>query len=158
MAKIPEWDVEPLVLCTGVGVACVYLDLVSIVLWKWAVYVGCTGSCVLGTGFGIESVPVVGDRASLWMDLLFLSAVAAFVLWTASLLALLLRRVVDLPVFLDLRCEPVVVRLLHSGTLLSIVERVLLRACVGFMRCSFRNKCLRSGVGVCVIAVWETWG
>ena len=76
-------------------------------------YAGFTGSCVLGTGLGITSVPVVDDRALLRVDLLRLTAEAAFFVRTASLLTLFIRCGVELPGLLGLRIEPVFVFLVH---------------------------------------------
>ena len=106
-----EWRRTPRV---GVGFARLFLDRASLDVWrKWAVYAGFTGSCVRGTGLGINSVPVVDDRALLRADLLRLTAEAAFLIRTASLLTLFIRFGVDLPVVLELRKEPVFVFLLH---------------------------------------------
>ena len=63
----------------GRVLARMYLDLaLLVVLGEWAVYVGSTGSCVHCTGFGVDSVPVVGNRALKRVDLLCVGAVAAF--------------------------------------------------------------------------------
>ena len=63
--------------------ASVFLDQASDdnVCRKRAVHAGFTGSCVLGTGLGRISVPVVVDRALNRVVLLVKIAVAASVLW-----------------------------------------------------------------------------
>ena len=56
---------------------------------KRAVHAGFTGSCVLGTGLGKISVPVVGDRSLKRVDSLGMTAVAASVLNLLLILDLL---------------------------------------------------------------------
>ena len=108
-----------------------YLDQASdcIVCLRRAVHAGFTGTCVLGTGLGKYSVPVVGDRSLGRVDLLVMIAVAASN-WTASLLSLFLMGG-ELPgLRRELLCEPVAAFLfLRTASLLTLLmeEEVVLR-------------------------------
>ena len=107
----------------GCILARLFLDLaLNVVAGEWAAHAENTGVCVRGTGFGKNSVPVVGNRSFVRTVLLCVGAVAAFVR-TASLLTFLFptRLCVELPAIVGLHWEPVVVVFDLSGTLLRIV-------------------------------------